>query len=101
KFERHCSSNVDLPMPGSPPSSTTWPPTSPPPSARSSSAELVERRGNSRVATSASATAVGAALLPWRTKPRSEIVSTSVPAAPQEGQLPNHCSAVAPQSEQV
>ena len=29
------------------------------------------------------------------------IVSTSVPAMPQEGQLPNHCSAVAPHSEQV
>jgi hypothetical protein len=30
---------------------------------------------------------------------RSVIVSTSVPAAPQDGHAPNHCSAVAPQSE--
>jgi hypothetical protein len=33
------------------------------------------------------------------TPPRSVIVSMSVPAAPQEGHAPNHCSAVAPQSE--
>ena len=32
---------------------------------------------------------------------RSATVSTSVPAAPQEGQLPNHCNALAPQSEQT
>jgi hypothetical protein len=31
----------------------------------------------------------------------SASVSVSVPAAPHEGQLPNHCSADAPQSEQT
>jgi hypothetical protein len=35
------------------------------------------------------------------TPPRSAIVSVSVPAAPQDGQAPNHCSAAAPQSEQT
>ena len=40
-----CSSSVDLPMPGSPPTSTTEAGTSPPPSTRSNSAIVVGTRG--------------------------------------------------------
>jgi hypothetical protein len=61
----------------------------------------VLRRSSSRVSTSLSDTASGAAPVERRTEPRSAMVSVSVPEAPQDGQLPNHCSAVAPQSEQT
>ena len=59
----------------------------------------VDSRSSSRVYTSLRDTAPGA--LPARrfTVPRSVTVSVKVPAAPQDGQAPNHCSAVAPQSE--
>ena len=42
-----CSSSVDLPMPGSPPSNVTEPGISPPPRTRSSSPMPVSRRGSS------------------------------------------------------
>src|SRR5712675_1925838 len=42
-----CVSNVDLPMPGSPPTSSTEPRTKPPPVTRSSSAMPEARRGAS------------------------------------------------------
>jgi hypothetical protein len=42
---------------------------------------------------------VGPALT--RLDPRSLTVSLSVPAAPHDGQEPNHCSALAPHSEQT
>jgi len=45
----HCSSRVDLPIPGSPPISTALPGTSPPPSARSNSAIPVDLRTGSCV----------------------------------------------------
>ena len=48
-----CSSNVDLPIPGSPPMSTSEPGTMPPPRTRSNSSMLVERRGWSVRVTSA------------------------------------------------
>jgi hypothetical protein len=44
---------VDLPMPGSPPISVTDPGTRPPPSTRSNSAEPVDKRGDSRTASTA------------------------------------------------
>ena len=62
----------------------------------------VDSRSSSRVSTSLSDTVPGAAPARRLTVPRcSAMVSVSVPAAPQEGQAPNHCSAVAPQSEQT
>ena len=42
-----CSSSVDLPAPGWPPSSTAEPGTSPPPSTRSNSPKVEEKRGTS------------------------------------------------------
>ena len=56
-----CSSSVDLPIPGSPPSSTSDPPTSPPPSTRSSSAIPVDSRAAPRWRPTASSPS-GAAL---------------------------------------
>ena len=47
-----CNINVDLPMPGSPPSKTTPPGTEPPPSTRLSSLSPMSRRGNSETLTS-------------------------------------------------
>ena len=47
---------------------------------------------------SESATVETFSLVRW---PRSLRVSLSVPAAPHDGQAPNHCSALAPQSEQT
>ena len=43
-FAAACSSSVDLPMPGSPPSSTSEPGTTPPPSTRSNSSMPVGSR---------------------------------------------------------
>ena len=51
-FAAACSSSVDLPMPGSPPSSTSDPGTTPPPSTRSNSPMPVERRVLSRISIS-------------------------------------------------
>ena len=61
----------------------------------------VDSRSSSRVRTSLSEIVAGAAPGMRFTPPRSATVSVSVPAAPQEGQAPNHCSAVAPQSVQT
>ena len=44
RYEQICSSSVDLPMPGAPPTSTSDPATPPPPSTRSSSPIPVENR---------------------------------------------------------
>jgi hypothetical protein len=44
---------------------------------------------------------VDALARPILAAPLSLIVSVSVPAAPHDGQAPNHCSAVAPHSEQT
>ena len=99
-----CSSSVDLPMPGSPPSSTTCPATRPPPSTRSSSSMPTGMRASSRAVDPARAAAARSpAPAPRRrcVPGFSARVSTSVPAAPHDGQAPNHCSALAPQSEQT
>ena len=59
-----CSSRVDLPMPGSPPTSTTAPSTSPPPSTRSNSPMPVETRASSLLRTSFNAVIFGVSSLP-------------------------------------
>ena len=61
---RACSSSVDLPMPGSPPTSTTAPSTRPPPSTRSNSPMPVDTRASSLWRTSFSAVTFGASTLP-------------------------------------
>ena len=92
-----CSSSVDLPMPGSPPTSVTEPGTSPPPSTRSSSPIPVDLachcRGSTWVIGKGGATAaVGTE------RGASSRSSTSVFHAPQPGQRPAHWSACVPQS---
>ena len=57
RAERTCSSSVDFPMPGSPPSSVTEPGTSPPSSTRSSSDTPVGRGAHSAASTSRIGTA--------------------------------------------
>src|SRR5690606_25441173 len=59
-----CSSRVDLPMPGSPPTSTTAPSTRPPPSTRSSSPMPVDTRTSAVWLTSFSAVTLGGSTLP-------------------------------------
>src|SRR6266536_6415789 len=87
-----CSSRVDLPIPGSPPSKTTPPATSPPPSTRSNSSIPVASRGLSSVSTLASGRT---ALDPPVSAAKREagaaaIASTSVFHAPQCGHCPCH-----------
>src|SRR5688500_4330167 len=88
------STDVDFPLPGSPPRGDTWPEASPPPSARSSSSAAVGMRSTSFASISAMARDPTPATLPRR----SAAAGLSVPAAPQDGQVPNHGSALAPHS---
>jgi len=87
-----CSSKVDLPMPGSPPSNTTPPDTSPPPRTRSNSSIPVGVRALSWVSTLASVrTALGAPASAWkRDDGVAAIVSTSVFHTTQFGHCPCH-----------
>ena len=61
----------------------------------------VDSLSSSRVSTESSETEAGAIPAKRFVPGRSAMASVSVPAAPQEGQVPNHCSAVAPQSAQT
>ena len=96
-----CSSSVDLPMPGSPPTSTSEPGTMPPPSTRSSSAMPLLKRSAADETTSDRATGPEAAppapsrtclpLLPARPRAGATTASsTNESQAPQSGQWPSH-----------
>ena len=98
-----CSSRVDLPMPGSPPTSTAEAGTRPPPSTRSSSAMPVAARGGGsalparptkRDARPAALCAAG----PGRAATAS---STMVFHSPQVSQRPAHFGVTAPQDWQT
>ena len=101
-----CSSSVDLPMPGSPPTSTMLPGTMPPPSTKSNSASPVFRRVDS-VPLTALSFAARVATMPRRCETagrptvfagaRSTISSTSVDHSPHDSQRPPHFGYSAPQ----
>src|SRR5690606_18935190 len=74
-----CSSRVDLPMPGSPPTSTTAPSTRPPPRTRSSSPMPVDTRTSAAWVTSFSAVTFGGSTLP--AQPLRRAAGVAVPAA--------------------
>ncbi len=76
-----CSSRVDLPMPGSPPTSTTAPGTSPPPSTRSSSPMPVDTRASSVRVTSLSTVTFGGSTLPAQPERRAAAGAPPFPAA--------------------
>ena len=90
------SSNVDLPIPGSPPSSVQDPSVRPPPRTRSSSPIPVARRGNPTWATSAIGRAAPGC--PGLTEARLATAETSesVPQASQSGQRPSQRGLSAP-----
>src|SRR5919198_3878247 len=96
-----CSSRVDLPIPGSPPSNTTEPATNPPPSTRSSSLRPVGVRIPSTSGTSPKVQIAGSAL-PGRPRvvaPLWEaITSIKLFQAPHSPHWPDHLGAVAPQA---
>src|SRR5437660_4518783 len=100
----HCSSRVDFPMPGSPPTSTTDPGTMPPPSTKSNSRRPVCQRVNVPPPTADRRTGGlpdgAACLLSERPPARPTASSTSVFHAPQESQRPAHFGCSAPQSVQ-
>src|SRR2546425_930688 len=100
----HCSSSVDLPMPGSPPTSTTDPGTMPPPSTKSNSGRPVCHRSNPAAPTVDSRTGglPDGVLLLRSTRPpvRPTGSSTSVFHAPHASQRPPHLGWSAPQSVQ-
>ena len=99
-----CSINVDLPIPGSPPTRIALPGTSPPPSTRSSSSipEGVRGGGGSSAASPLSATTRPR----WAPRPRpgpwlSGASSTIEFHSPQASQRPDHLRCAAPQAVQV
>src|SRR5712671_7572457 len=100
----HCSSSVDLPMPGSPPTSTTDPGTMPPPSTKSNSRRPVCHRSNPAAPTADNRTGglPDGMLLLRSTRPpvRPSGSSTSVFHAPHDSQRPPHLGWSAPQSAQ-
>src|ERR1041384_5136409 len=100
----HCSSRVDFPIPGSPPTSTTDPGTMPPPSTKSNSRSPVCHRWTAPPCTADRRTGGlpdGAArVLSARPPVRPTASSTSVFHAPQESQRPAHFGCSAPQSVQ-
>jgi hypothetical protein len=63
-FAAACSSSVDFPIPGSPPSSISEPGTTPPPSTRSNSPMPVDRRSLRWVSMSAYRRAVAESVAP-------------------------------------
>src|SRR5438046_8639674 len=100
----HCSSRVDFPMPGSPPTSTTDPGTMPPPNTKSNSSRPVFHlaraplvRADKRTGGLADACR---ACLTARPPERPTASSTSVFHAPQASQRPAHFGCSAPQSVQ-
>src|SRR5581483_3395356 len=95
-----CSSSVDLPMPGSPPTSVTDPGTSPPLSTRSSSPRPVERAVAVEWSTSPSScgSVRGPAGRRSRVDATASTSSTNVFHSPHVGHFPAHRNAVAPQS---
>src|SRR6266508_1881880 len=99
----HCSSRVDFPMPGSPPTSTTDPGTMPPPRTKSNSRRPVCHRSNPAAPTADNRTGG----LPDRAGARSArppvrpiASSTKVFHAPHASQRPPHLGWSAPQSVQ-
>ena len=108
-FAAACSSSVDLPMPGSPPSSTSDPGTMPPPSTRSNSPMPVESRACCSISMSAYKRArcrrarqrVAMRRAPARRRSRPARSSTSEFQAPQSAQRPSHFGDCAPHSWQT
>src|SRR6266571_2293109 len=102
----HCSSSVDFPIPGSPPTSTTDPGTIPPPNTKSNSANPVFHRSTTPPCTSArrtGGTPVGRyvlAVLPAFPPYRPAASSTRLFHAPQASQRPDHFGCSAPHSVQ-
>src|SRR6266487_2515530 len=101
----HCSSRVDFPMPGSPPTSTTEPGTMPPPSTKSNSRRPVCHRSRRGPPPRADRRTGGlpdgeTRFLSGRPLDRPTASSTSVFHAPQESQRPAHFGCSAPQSVQ-
>src|SRR5690606_38429046 len=99
KWSPACSSSVDLPTPGSPPTRTTDPGTSPPPSTRSNSPTPVGNRASSVGSTWLSRTGSGAGCpaadrRPGAWPPRGEAgaacTSRMLFQDPHEGQRPSH-----------
>src|SRR5881396_1431355 len=102
----HCSSRVDFPIPGSPPTSTTDPGTMPPPNTKSNSSSPVFHRSMTPPCTSArriGGTPVGRyvlAVLPPLPPYRPTASSTRVFHASQASQRPAHFGCSAPHSVQ-
>src|SRR5437773_1813913 len=100
----HCTSHVDFPMPGSPPTSTTDPGTIPPPSTKSSSRSPVGHRSTPGAPSSDSRTGgrsrEAVRLLSDRPTVRLRGSSASVFHAPHASQRPPHFGCSAPQSVQ-
>ena len=98
-----CSSSVDLPIPGSPPSRMTPPGTSPPPSTRSNSSNPVGNRGLLFASTlPRGRTALALPVSVWnRVGGGAATVSTSVFHAPQCGHWPCHFGLWPPHSVQL
>src|SRR5579875_1163295 len=98
-----CSSNVDLPTPGSPASNVTEPGTTPPPSTRSSSSTPVGQcralRGSIElIGTAAEAGATERRALPLTAD--SIATSSTVPQVPHSAQRPTHLAVTWWHSEQ-
>src|SRR6266576_5577289 len=99
----HCSSSVDFPMPGSPPTSTTDPGTMPPPNTKSNSLRPVGQRALTPVPTADRRTggrADAADDLPARPPARPDASSTRVFHVPHASQRPAHFGCSAPHSVQ-
>src|SRR3546814_14984500 len=101
-----CSSDLDLPIPGSPPISVAEPATSPPPSARSSSPMPVESRFGSAVSTfSASSDSLRPPFCVccfWaKGDAAGALPSTTVFHAPQSAHCPCPSELAAPQDGQT
>src|SRR4051812_5224993 len=97
-----CSSKVDFPIPGSPPSRMAEPSTRPPPSTRSSSPMVVDKRAGEETWVLSEASS-SPRLLPGF-NPLGVVVtasSTSVFHSPQASHLPAHLGEVAPQDWQA
>ena len=87
-----CNNNVDLPIPGSPPSNVTEPVTSPPPSTRSSSPRPVVLRvaTSPLTASSRSTCRLPAQFFPSTTRPTGDLAGCNEFHSPQAGHLPSH-----------
>src|SRR5438309_2797862 len=100
----HCSTNVDLPMPGSPPTRTTEPGTIPPPRTKSNSGNPVRQRSAAPTPMSDRRTGGRAdgsgGPLTARPPDRPIGSSLSVFHAPQASQRPAHLGCSAPHSAQ-